>query len=134
MQELPPPQPRTSALADAICEAVDAFWKVNPGITVGEIKTALAKVSDAFAQTSPDTASIINFNAARADRGGDSRLWTPRDALTDAMRWIDDAKIVYVAAKTYKGNFPYVSAKGTTMEYVGLLHMHAYDICKRSEA
>lgn len=80
--------------------------------------------------------NIVRLNAARASKHGDSRLWTPRDALEDLLYRIDNSEVLptqiaihYFVPLTAGGRqHGYCVAGITVPEHVALLAVAQYRV------
>lgn len=77
----------------------------------------------------------INLNAKRALAAGDARLWTPLDALKDAIAKVESGDLkpdlIYIAMresddKANLASWPATMAGGTAIEITGLLATHLH--------
>lgn len=79
--------------------------------------------------------AVVNLAARRAMLESDCRMWTPLDALKDAVRQIENGELkpdmVYIAMRELTddgmgADWPSIVAGGTAIEINGLLvkHMH----------
>lgn len=86
------------------------------------------------------TRQVVSFNEVRAEREGNSSLWTPREAVEKLLRDIvegrRDPSVMYVclAQRTDRGTeqIYHYCAGGSNMEYAGLLSYHLNDLARDS--
>jgi hypothetical protein len=84
------------------------------------------------------TKQVVSFNEVRAEKEGDSTLWTPREAVEKLLRDIVEGRrnpnVLYVclAQSTGRGTeqIYHYCAGGSNMEYAGLLSYHLSDLTR----
>lgn len=84
----------------------------------------------------------VNLNAHRARAAHDSRLWSPLEALKDAVAKIESGELkpdmIYIAMRECDdeanlANWPATIAGATNIETVGLLTMHLHRMVNDDE-
>ena len=81
---------------------------------------------------------VVSFNEVRAEKEGNSKLWTPREAaqklLLDIVEGRRNPNVMYVclAESTGRGTeqIYHYCAGGSNMEYAGLLSYHLNDLTR----
>lgn len=78
---------------------------------------------------------VVDLARLRVDKSGDSRDWTPLDALRDVLDDIESGKInpriIYIAMECPDADgqhtfFDFQCAGGLKLEYIGLLSRHLH--------
>lgn len=88
----------------------------------------------------PETSQVVSFNAARAEREGNSTLWTPKEAAQKLLQDIAEGRrnptMMFICASESTDNgtekIYHYCAGGKTIEYTGLLYWHLNDLARDS--